>query len=154
LLQLTHLAVSSQQLAMLTSDLRRRGSLRWHRAGVACLLLVSIVVAGIAVDWILWSGRDAGMRQAISTAGGTLTSLFDWPIGKEYYMALDTVPTHEQLKTLEALNHPPHRSVVSVMIRTCEADEADMRRISAALHSCHVFQVCDGEIVSPDDRDW
>jgi len=122
----------------------------WNRLKFGCITISLLVAIPVLVDWIVWSYRDHRLVSAAAAAGAdSIGGLLGWPFGYEYHIGFDTVPTHEHLQTLKALNHPPRGGVVRVRVRTCKANEDDMRRISAALHECAVFQVCEGGQVYP-----
>lgn len=119
---------------------------------IGCISICLLIIIAVLIDWSVWSYRDDRLVRAASRAGASdVGGLLGWPIGSEYRIGFEAVPTDAQLAQLEALNHLPRNGHVSVMIRTCVADEVDMRRISAALHSCFVFQMCDGEVVFPNE---
>lgn len=113
------------------------------------LLLAALAAMALAIDYWNVTRKEKLLCSAVSQAGGRTGSIPCWPLGTEYRITLNAIPTRGQLDQLKIANKM--RGWVEIAFKDCELTADDCDRLRGALDHCHLFVVQNGFMTLIDD---
>lgn len=115
------------------------------------LLFSAVAALAFAIDYWNVTRKEKLLSSAVSQIGGRIGSIPLWPIGTEYRIALNAVPTSGQLDQLKVANEM--RGWVGIAFVDCELTGDERDRLRVILDRCHLYLVQNGTMVPLDDVD-
>ncbi len=103
----------------------------------------------LAIDYWNVTRKEKLLSSAVAQVGGRSGSLPLWPLGTEYRINLNAIPTGEQLDQLKIANNM--RGWVGIAFADCELTANDRDRLRKVLDRCHLYVVRNGKLSAMDD---
>ena len=114
------------------------------------VLLVAVLGAiALAIEYWNVTRKEKLLSSAVAQIGGCSGSLPLWPLGTEYRINLNAIPTCEQLDQLKIANKM--RGWVGIAFEDCELTADDRDRLRGILDRCHLYVVQNGKMIAMDD---
>jgi hypothetical protein len=113
------------------------------------LLLAALAAVALSIDYWNVTRKEKLLSGAVSQIGGRNGSIPMWPLGTEYRITLNAIPTPGQLDQLKIANEM--RGWVGIAFTNCELTADDRDRLRVILDSCHLYVVQNGRMSPMDD---
>jgi hypothetical protein len=119
------------------------------RVSKLALPLAALAAIALAIDYWNVRRKENQLSSTVAQIGGRSGSLPLWPLGTEYRINLNAMPTREQLDELKIANKM--RGWVGIAFVDCELPADDRDRLQRILYRCHLYVVQNGEMRAMDD---
>lgn len=112
-------------------------------------LLAALIAICLAFDYWNVARKEGLLSSAVKQIGGHSGSIPLWPLGTEYRITLNALPTDEQLEQLRIANKM--RGWVGIAFADFELTAHDRDRLFRVLDRCHLYVMQDGKLRAMDE---